>query len=308
MTDDFVLNVRQITAVPAADQVLVNDGFLFQRSGFGGPYCFATIRTMLNTGARSRAASSTLAPGGIGGIAFNGATLTFATVGYSISPSRSEAPQFFTINGAAFGLPPRSQPSKMPISVLHTVSSFNGRVWPGACWRSATFCRAGGRADPQSAFARLGHQHRAVQPRCRTTCRLPPVTGCITRSSTTRCFRCRQLQGPARQHPADRRRYDVRLHRPGAQPHTATPPSGDTSTRIANTAFVDDGLVDLQIYVDQQLAGLPSAAGWRCSRRSTVRISPAFRPRPTANPGTDHRPARHHRLHVPAPSPPRPPA
>ena len=72
---------------------------------------------------------------------------------------------------------------------------------------------------------------------------------------------------------------------PGVYPRSNTPPGGDASTRIATTAFVDSGLTDLQLYVDQELQGLPTAP----ELALFAPIDPQFvgvPTAPTANPGS----------------------
>ena len=50
MSDDFVLNVKQILQYPQPTSVLAADGFLLQTGGIGGPYRYSTVPPMLGTG------------------------------------------------------------------------------------------------------------------------------------------------------------------------------------------------------------------------------------------------------------------
>ena len=260
--DDFVLNVRQILQYPQQITVLPTDGFLLQTGGVGGPYKWATPLSIINS-AFLMGGYLNLAPEGLGGVAFNGAALTFHNGKFTFSEGAAfadvvHAPQFFVED-------PRGLPYSGPVATVdyadflftNSVHSFDGRVGR-VLLEEADILRAGGApilnphllgwatstepfsADVDDASIATCHWvHRAF---CHDLNDAAAHDGVVL-----------SFNGRGGRVILNADDITLACTATGAQPRTNTPPFGDASTRIANTLFVDDGLAELRHYVDTEL-------------------------------------------------------
>ena len=290
MADDFVLNVRQILQYPNPTPGIVQgtDALLLQRGGLGGPYVSAQIKDALAT-ALGGGGFVGFAPS-IGGISWDGNRSYLTWFGgrfYFNQPV--VAPEFdaeaMFINGD-------------PVAThgwvtANEVTSFNFRS--GAVQLLIEdIKRAGG--------APVLNPHLLGWCTATTPLDLTLTDDTIATTRWVSCAFSNYIAALALTGGVvtsfDGRGGDVLLNadditfactQTGAQPRANTPPGGDASTRLATTAFVDDGLVDLKLYIDDELTLLTNTIIAQALAQYAPLASPAFTgvpTAPTANPGT----------------------
>lgn len=247
LADDFVLTVRQIRQYPQQSSVLPGDGFLLQNNGLGGPYMWATIPDALAT-AMVTGGWLNLAPGPAGGIAFNGAAISFQNGAFQISedvhvPSLHSDGDIF-VNGKALA-------NQIEVTGLfdvileNSVWTFNGRKG-NVLLETEDVLRAGAAPIWDAHFG--GH--------------ITAPTPWDVRANDNTVATCAWVQQVICQngvHSFMCRHGDIfltaddvtfALTQPGVYGRANTAPLGDASSRIATTMFVDNAVADFQSWAN----------------------------------------------------------
>ena len=285
MADDFVLNVKQISQYPLATATGPGDFYLLQRGGVGGAYMSIPPSTLLNT-ALNLGGFINLAPNGTGGLAFNGATLTFDGVftfdeGASFAgdvqvPSLHSAGDIFVAGEA---LASQVYVTGLFDSLLqNSVTSFNGRI--GAVQlEDLDILRAGG------VLATNPHFHGVVTAPtlwnfsdCSDAVATTAwVQGAIINAGNTGAM-VRSFNGRGGCVLLTADDITFALTQPGVYALANTPPTGDTSKRLATTMFVDNAMADVQGWTTQQINNIAN----QLDQQYAPLNSPQFTGVPTA--------------------------
>jgi hypothetical protein len=251
-TDDFVLNVRQISQYPAAATTAATDVALIQQGGLGGPYAAITVANLVAT-ALENGGSLHVEPGS--GIAWNGASLTSDGVGFSFSgavdlPALTAAS--ITAAGSIYAggdifVAGQALATQDYVTALFddTVVSFNGRSG-FVQLETADVLRAGGAPIQDAHFggfctAPSPWDFRADSDQIATTHWVQGVIeALICGGSLVTSFNGRG--GDVILTTAD---VNAAFAVPGPPfPTAANPALGDSSNRIATTLFVDESIAD----------------------------------------------------------------
>lgn len=286
MSDDHVIDVRQIAQYPLASASAPTDRWLLQQLGVGGPY--ASI-------APANAVGSALEMGGYlrlapnaGGVAWNGVALT--SDGISITstadlhvPSLHAVGDIF-VNGEALASQDWVQ-GIFDVLLEDVVFTFNGRKGIVQL-NEDDILRAGGILQWNPHFRGVVlvptvwdfRQNDDTAASCAWVQFV--IENLLCSGSVVQSFNGR---GGAVVLTAD----DITMAAtiPGAYPRANSPPIGDASSRIATTMFVDQSMLELQRWVEDAIeAGLaPDLSPYAKLN------SPAFTgipTAPTANAGT----------------------
>ncbi len=278
MADDFVLNVRQILQYPNPTPGIVQgtDALLLQRGGLGGPYVSAQIKDALLTA--------------LGGISWDGNRSYLTWFGGRFYFNQPVVAPEFDAEAMFINGDPVATHSWV---TANEVTSFNFRS--GAVQLLIEdIKRAGG--------APVLNPHLLGWCTATTPLDLTLTDDTIATTRWVSCAFSNYIAALALTGGVvtsfDGRGGDVLLNadditfactQTGAQPRSNTPPGGDASTRLATTAFVDDGLVDLKLYIDDELTLLTNTIIAQALAQYAPLASPAFTgvpTAPTANPGT----------------------
>jgi hypothetical protein len=277
--DDLVLNIRQIGQYPQQTTTTHADLFLFQQGGLGGIYATIApddlVSQALLTGAPLK-----LKPGAA--VQWNGASLTWQANNFTLSdpltvPSLSSAGdimvngealasqnwvqglfdtlvlqnQVFTFNGRTGNVQLESNDILRAGGILATNPHFNGVVTVPTLWNPSD-CSDGAASTAwvQAAIVNAGTTGRMVRS-------FNGRGGCIVLNA------------------AD---ISLALTQPGAFALANTPPSGDTSARLATTMFVDFAMADLQAQIESDLINISN----QLDQQYAPLNSPQFTGTPTA--------------------------
>jgi hypothetical protein len=282
--DDFVVNVRQIAQYPLKSFLAPDDTLLIQSDGVGGPYQSMLAAQLVST-ALSQGGWLLLTTGN--GIAWNDrATFIFDGSAFQFD-NLVNVPELNATEGGLFDHGERVATfAHFEWLAANSVTSVNNRTGHVQI-EEADILRAGAAPvhnphfsgwctaptfwDTRSSDDTIATTAWVQQHWCDAIAAGVVVTsfngrgGAVLLTADDVTFACTAV---------------------GAQPRANTPPAGDASNRIATTAFVDGGLTDLQLYVDQELQGLPTAA-------ELALFAPIDSPQfvgvptaPTANPGS----------------------
>ena len=246
MADDFVLKVQQISQYPLATSTGPGDFYLLQRGGVGGSYYSIPPSTLLST-ALNLGGFLNLAPGS--GIAWNGASLIYTpdlfTFNAPVNAPIVSAIDVF-VNGQAAATQAEVN-TLFETVVANSVLSFNSRqgnvqlldtdiLQAGGVlalnphfWGVVTAPTLWNPNDATDTVATTSFVQSAIQNQA--------AIGCIVGSFNGR-------GGNVWLTAAD---ISLALTQPGVYALANTPPSGDTSNKIATTAFVDDAIYGLNV-------------------------------------------------------------
>ena len=282
MSDDFVVNVKQIGQYPLATSFAPTDVLLIQKGGTGGPYNSLDPTTLFTT-ALAAGGSLQLAPSG--NVAWNGAALSYngglftfseqlqvpalnvpgkITVGTGITingdPYITEGylKQFFSLNsfvnsfnGRAGNVQLQDTDILQAGGVLATNPHFNGVVTAPTLWNAL---------DQSDSVATTQWVHNAL-------CWFANSGACV--SSFNGRGGCVTLTSDD---------ITSALTVPGVYALANTPPSGDTSKRIATTMFVDDALTEMENQIEETFSNIAS----QLDQTYAPLNSPSFTGHPTA--------------------------
>jgi hypothetical protein len=278
MSDDFIINVRQIAQYPLAATPAPTDLLLLQQGGLGGSY--AAIQTVnLVANALVGGATFNMAPGW--GIAWNGVSLGSDGLSFLFS-APVEAPQLnateLFLNGQLVATV-EGLDAAIANLVANSVQSFNFRT--GAVQlQTSDILQAGGAPIQDAHFGGFNTSptpwdFRQSDDQIATTAFVQNVvTQLLCGGSVVTSFNGRG--GAVTLLTAD---VNAAYAMPGPPWPTAPSPAlGDASNRIATTLFVDDSLADLQQWLINYIA---SGAGANLSQYALL-ASPAFTGVPTA--------------------------
>lgn len=281
MSDDFVLNVKQIAQYPQVTATAPTDRYLLQQSGVGGPYMSIAptdlVGTALQLGGYLHLAPNT------GGIAFNGAAFSNNGSSFTFSedvvvPSLHSSGDIF-VAGDALATQVNVE-AQFEEVLENSVWTFNGRKG-NVQLETSDILRAGAAPISDAHFGGFNTSPTPWDTRNASdqiaTCGFVQnvIAALVCSGSVVTSFNGRG--GDITLTDADITLAGTAL---GAQPMVNTPPFGDVSQRIATTAFVDDGLADLQQQIN---AMLPTVGGYAPLNSPQFTGIPTA---PTANPGT----------------------
>lgn len=253
--DDFVVNVRQIVQYPRKTALDPTDVVLLQESDStgvaAGAFKSARVTDFVAT-ALAKGGMLHLAPTG-GGVAFNGATLTFQGTTFlfsaplSVPSLRSTGDIFVAGNAVASQI---NVDALFNSIVENSVWSFNGRT--GAVQLETNdVLRAGGAPIRDAHFGGFNTSptawdFRANDDQIATTAFVQMVLTQLVCSGTV----------ITRSGPGALTTEDINTAFaaavPPVFPTAPSPPFGDASNRIATTMFVDESIADLQEWTQQQ--------------------------------------------------------
>jgi hypothetical protein len=270
MSDDFVVNVKQIAQYPAATSVAATDVLLMQ-GGLGGDYMSILATDLVGNGLSG---GGTLQLASTGSLAFNGAALTFASQAFTFSagiaaPSLNATgtitAQTVLINGIAAA--DQDWVNNLIANVVtNSVTSFNGRT--GAVQLEIPdVLRAGGAPILSPNFggivtAPTPWDFRQSDDTVATTAWVQLVlTQLVCGGSLVTSFNGRG--GAVTLTTADVNAAFLALPPTDGSayvyPQSVSPPFGDAGNRIATTLFVDETVTDLQnqlpALIDAELTG-----------------------------------------------------
>ena len=284
--DDLVLNVKQIGQYPTQTTVAAQDLVLVQSTGLGGPYMSMLATDMVVTSWLISERSIPLQPGT--GITWNGSSLTWNAKTFTFTdpvnvPSLSSTGDIFVAGEA---LANQTWVTGLFDNILeNSVTSFNGRI--GAVQLTVQDVMRAGAAP-------------TINPHFAGVCTAPTIWNyndnsdniattswvqhAILNAVTNGCI-VGSINGRGGCVVLDADDISTALSEPGSYATANTPPSGDTSKRIATTAFVDDAVAGVQETVLSNLSGIAA----QLDQQYAPINSPQFTgvpTAPTASPGS----------------------
>ena len=276
MADDFILQVKQIAQYPAATSVneALGDVLLLQQGGVGGPYASLNPLTLFQT-ALLHGGTINFSPDGVSGIYFNGARFTYGAGMFDFSEplvAPSISAEVITMAGSTLA-------TELYVADLfdnltnNVVLSFNDRVGHIQL-TTDDVRRAGAVPNVNPSFfgtvtAPTPWDYSSATEQVATTA----FVQCAIQSQVQRGCIVGSINGRGGNVVLNTDDITIGATTPGPDngnyARANTPPSGDTSTRIATTMFVDDALQGMEEQVlknadmiaeilDQQYAPLAS--------------------------------------------------
>ena len=261
MPDDFVLNVKQIAQYPAAKSVAPKNGdvLLLQQNGAGGAYASLDPRVLFAT-ALNQGGSLVLAPGEV--IAWNGAALTWQSGSFMFSEN-VQMPSLVA-NSIFVGTNPVATQAWVEamfaaLAQQGIVTSFNGRVGR-VLLQSDDILRAGGvlATNPHFAGVVTAPTLWNFNDASNSVATTAWVQGAILNAGTVGAI-VRSFNGRGGCVVLNADDITAALTVPGVYGMANTPPSGDTSRRIATTMFVDDAMAGLKTSIESDLTDIANA-------------------------------------------------
>ena len=259
MSDDFVLNVKQIGQYPAATSVVPKNGdvLLLQQNGAGGAYASLDPRVLFST-ALLQGGFINLAPGN--GIAWNGAALTWNAGSFFFSEP-VQVPSLLASGNIFIG----ANPVATQIWVSNAISAFaqqgfvntfNGRRGTVQLLDTDVL-RAGGvlAINPHFAGVVTAPTPWNFNDNGDNVATTAFVQGAILNAASNGCI-VGSFNGRGGCVVLSADDITAALTVPGVYAMANTPPSGDTSKRIATTMFVDDAMAGLKTELESDLTNI----------------------------------------------------
>jgi len=264
VSDDFVLQTRQIGQYPKASSVAPADLFLMQQGGLGGPYMSVSGPTILNT-ALELGGWLKFAPGS--GPAWNGATLTWLGGVFAFAGGRLQVESLHS-DGDIFvaGEALASQvfvTGLFDVLLENSVWTFNGRKG-NVQLESNDILRAGGILATNPHFAGVVTAPTIWNPFDRTDAVATTafvqnaICNFVSTAQQTGCGLVTSFNGRGGDVVMTANDITIGATQIGQFAQANTAPSGDASKKIATTMFVDNATADLQAWTIEQINQIAS--------------------------------------------------
>lgn len=264
MSDDFVLQTRQIGQYPKASSVAPADLFLMQQGGLGGPYMSVSGPTILNT-ALELGGWLKFAPGS--GPAWNGATLTWLGGVFAFAGGRLQVESLHS-DGDIFvaGEALASQvfvTGLFDVLLENSVWTFNGRKG-NVQLESNDILRAGGILQTNPHFHGVVTAPTIWNPFDKTDAVATTafvqnaICNFVSTAQQTGCGLVTSFNGRGGDVVMTANDITIGATQTGQFALANTAPSGDASKKIATTMFVDNATADLQSWTIEQINQIAS--------------------------------------------------